>query len=57
VPKRDTVEAIITPFYAELTRIEASFRNAKEGLAASYQHLMKTAVAAKGSYDEFVFSL
>lgn len=57
VPKRDVIEKVITPFYAELTRIEASFRNAKEGLSASYEHLMKTATASKTSYDEFVFSL
>ncbi|WP_445501988.1 PAS domain-containing protein [Microvirga sp. G4-2] len=57
VPKRDVVEKIITPFYAELIRIEASYRNAKEGLAASHQHLMKTVTAGKVSYDEFVFSL
>lgn len=57
VPKRDVVEKILPPFYAELIRIENSYRNAKEGLAASHQHLMKTATASKGSYDEFVFSL
>ncbi|SCY50598.1 PAS domain-containing protein [Microvirga guangxiensis] len=57
VPRRDAVEKIITPLYAELARIESSFRNAKEGLAASYQHLMKTATAGKASYDEFIFSL
>jgi len=57
VPKREVVETVIAPLYAELTRIEASFRNAKEGLAASHQHLMRTATANKASYDEFVFSL
>jgi PAS domain S-box-containing protein len=57
VPKRDVVEKIITPFYAELSRIESSYRNAKEGLAASQQHLMNTLTASKVSYDEFVFSL
>lgn len=57
VPKRDAVEKVIAPFYAELTRIEASFRNAKEGLAASHGHLMQTVTAHKASYDEFVFSL
>ncbi|KLK94169.1 chemotaxis protein [Microvirga vignae] len=57
VPKRDAVEKIIPPFYAELSRIEFSYRNAKEGLAASQQHLMKTLAASKVSYDEFVFSL
>lgn len=57
VPKRAVVEKIITPFYADLSRIESSYRNAKEGLAASYQQLMKTATASKTSYDEFVFSL
>ncbi|MCG7393001.1 PAS domain-containing protein [Microvirga sp. ACRRW] len=57
VPKRDVVEKVITPLYADLIRVEASFRNAKEGLGASYQHLLKTATASKASYDEFVFSL
>ncbi len=57
VPKRDVVEQIITPLYAELVRIEASHRNGKDGLAASYQHLMNTVTASKPSYDEFVFSL
>lgn len=57
VPKREVVESILPPFYAELTRIESSYRNAKEGLAASYQHLMSTVTASKSSYDEFIFSL
>jgi hypothetical protein len=57
VAKRDVVEKIITPVYAELVRIEASHRNGKEGLAASYKHLMNTVTSIKPSYDEFVFSL
>ncbi|HZH09530.1 MAG TPA: PAS domain-containing protein [Microvirga sp.] len=57
VPKRDVLDRVIIPFYAELARIESSYHNAKEGLAASYQHLMNTATASKTSYDEFVFSL
>jgi PAS domain S-box-containing protein len=57
VPKRDVVEKIIAPVYAELVRIEASHRNGKEGLAASYKHLMNTVTSIKPSYDEFVFSL
>lgn len=57
VPKRDVVEKIIPPVYAELIRVESSYRNAKEGLEASYQLLLKTVTASKASYDEFVFSL
>lgn len=56
VPKRQAVE-ILTPVYADLVRLEASHRNGKEGLAASYQHLVKTVTSIKPSYDEFIFSL
>lgn len=55
VPKRAAIAAI-EPLYAELSRVEASHRNAKDGLAASCARLSEI-VAAKGeSYDRFVFS-
>jgi len=56
VPKRQAID-VLAPVYAELVRIENSHRNGKEGLAASYQHLIQTVTSIKPSYDEFVFSL
>jgi len=56
VPKRSAIEAL-SPVYADLVRIENAHRNGKEGLAASYAHLVATVTSLKPSYDEFVFSL
>ena len=57
VPRRDVLENVITPLYADLLRIESDHRNAKEGLKASYDHLVRTATARHTTYDEFIFSL
>ncbi len=57
VPRRDALEKIIVPLYADLARIEAGHRNGKEAVSASLAHLMNTVTAKKPSYDEFIFSL
>jgi PAS domain S-box-containing protein len=57
VPKRAALQGTIEPLYAELLRIEAGHRNAKEGLAASIDHLQGLMRARGKTYDEFIFSL
>lgn len=57
VPSRGPLGRVIEPLYADLARIEAGHRNAKEGLQASCQAL-QAAIARQGkTYDEFIFSL
>lgn len=56
VPKRSAIDAV-EPLYADLLRIEAQHKNAKEALSASFHHLQET-VKSKGiSYEEYVLAL
>jgi PAS domain S-box-containing protein len=57
VPDRRIVETAITPLYADLLKIEQSFTNAKDGLAASYSRLLEIVKSKAVSYDELIFSL
>lgn len=41
VPERRIIDGVITPLYADLLKIEQSFANAKDGLAASYGRLVE----------------
>jgi PAS domain S-box-containing protein len=57
VPRRDPIEKVITPLYAELLAIEESHENRKEGMHAAIAALTEKLKAAGVSYDEFVFSI
>jgi PAS domain S-box-containing protein len=56
VPNRARLDGVFIPLYAELTRIERGNTNAKQGLAASSQHLADSLTKRGISYDEFVFT-
>ncbi|KAF0133575.1 MAG: methyl-accepting chemotaxis sensory transducer [Xanthobacteraceae bacterium] len=56
VPRRSAVGAI-EPLYDTLSRIEASHRNAREGLEASSRHLSEFVTAQRKTYDEIVLAL
>ncbi|NVJ71407.1 MAG: PAS domain-containing protein [Alphaproteobacteria bacterium] len=49
--------AVIKPLYQELLRIEGSYKNGKDALAASTAHLEKLLDEAGMDYDQFVWSL
>jgi PAS domain S-box-containing protein len=57
VPDHRVVDTAITPLYADLIKIERSFANAKDGLAASYARLLDIVKSKAVSYDELIFSL
>ncbi len=57
VPCPTVVKEKIEPLYASLLEIENSHENSKEGLAASFNHLVTFLKESQISYDEFVFSL
>jgi PAS domain S-box-containing protein len=57
VPERRIIDGVITPLYADLLKIEQSFANAKDGLAASYGRLVEIVKSKAASYDELIFSL
>jgi PAS domain S-box-containing protein len=57
VPRRQILDDVIIPLYAELLREEASHRNGKDALAHGYQRLADFVTAKKVSYDELIFSL
>ncbi len=57
VPEKETIENVISPLYAQLLQLEASYPNRKEGMLAAYKFLLDL-LAEKGiDYDEFIFSL
>jgi PAS domain S-box-containing protein len=57
VPNPRVIRETIVPLYAELKRVEDSFANAKQGLAASSTALHEVVSSKARSYDELVFSL
>lgn len=57
VPDKRVIREVIEPVYADLSAIEASHANAKDGLRASYVRLMDIVKSKASSYDELVFSL
>ncbi|AHB49243.1 chemotaxis protein [Hyphomicrobium nitrativorans NL23] len=56
VPKRSAIEAV-DPLYADLLRIEATYKNGKDGLSASFRHLQDVVKSRGSSYEEFVLAL
>lgn len=57
VPDRRVIGTVIEPIYAQLSAIESSHANAKEGLRASFAHLSDIVKSKASSYDELIFSL
>lgn len=57
VPDRRIVGSVIEPIYGELSAIENSHANAKEGLRASFARLLDIVKSKASSYDELIFSL
>ena len=57
VPRREPLEAVIKPIYAELLAIENSHENRKDGMHAAISALTEKLKNAKVSYDEFIFSI
>ncbi len=57
VPDRRVIKDVMEPVYAELLRIEASHANAKDGLRASFAHLIDIVKSKAASYDELIFAL
>ncbi len=57
VPCPNVIKEKIEPLYASLLEIENSYENAKEGLEASFNHLVTFLEESHMSYEEFVFSL
>ncbi|MFC0239602.1 PAS domain-containing protein [Rhodopseudomonas telluris] len=56
VPERRIVAAL-APVYKQLSDLEATHRNAKDGLAASTRQMIDFVKSKNISYDQFVFSL
>ena len=57
VPRREPLEGVIKPIYAELLAIENSHANRKDGMQAAVVALTEKLKNAKVSYDEFIFSI
>ncbi len=51
------LETVIQPLYKQLLDIEQSHSNAKEGMNAAFNTLLKILEEKGVSYDEFIFSL
>lgn len=57
VPDRRVLEATIIPLYRSLLDVEARHADRKEGLAQSYDTLIRTIETRGLSYDRWMFSL
>ncbi len=57
VPDRNVVEGAIAPLYQALLQEEQSHSSAKDGMASSFQMVLKVLEDNKMDYDEFIFSL
>lgn len=57
VPRREPLEKVIKPIYAELLAIENGHANRKDGMHAAVAALTEKLKNAKVSYDEFIFSI
>lgn len=57
VPDKRVVTEVISPTYKALLDIESQHSNAKDGMMASYNHLLKILKDKGSTYDEFIFSL
>ncbi|MEQ9520550.1 MAG: PAS domain-containing protein [Parvibaculum sp.] len=57
LPNPSTVKNKIIPLYKELLAIEASNRNGKDGLSASFDHLLGILAKEELEYEEFIANL
>lgn len=57
VPKRETLNEIIIPLYAQLLQIEQQHANKKDGMNASTQFLLDLLNEKGVGYDEFILSI
>jgi len=57
VPRREPIDTVIKPIYAELLAIENRHANRKDGMHAAVAALTEKLKTAKVSYDEFIFSI
>ncbi|WP_395015846.1 PAS domain-containing protein [Dongia sp.] len=57
LPRREPIDKVIKPIYAELLAIENGHANRKDGMRAAVAALTDKLKNAKVSYDEFIFSI
>lgn len=57
VPDRRVVQEVISPLYRDLLAIEASHKNAKDGMIDAFNQLTEIVKSKAASYDELVFTL
>ncbi|HWA49576.1 MAG TPA: PAS domain-containing protein [Dongiaceae bacterium] len=57
VPKKETIESVIRPLYAELRMIEEKAADRKVGMHAAYAHLLEKLTKGGTDYDRFIFSI
>lgn len=57
LPDQATIKNKIIPLYKELLAIEASHRNGKDSLQASFNHLLSVLAKEQLDYEEFVANL
>jgi PAS domain S-box-containing protein len=57
VPRRDVIDQVIRPLYAELLTEEARHENRKDGMNSAFNLLVEKLKSRGVSYDEFIFSL
>jgi PAS domain S-box-containing protein len=57
VPRREPIDQVVKPLYAELLAIEERHENRKDGMHAAAKALTDKLKDAGVSYDEFIFSI
>lgn len=57
VPDKQIITQKIIPLYTKLLQIEKSTSSSKEGLTASYEHLLNLLRGKGVNYDEFILTL
>ncbi len=57
LPNPQTIQSVVIPLYRELSGIEESHANRKDGLAASHQKMLDMLAGKEQRYDEFVAGL
>ena len=55
--RREPIDQVIKPIYAELLAIENRHENRKDGMHAAVAALTEKLKGAGVSYDEFIFSI
>lgn len=56
-PKKSTIESVIKPLYAELSAVEQSHADRKQGMNLAYAKLMQKLTDEGTDYDRFIFSI